>query len=415
MEENELSIHESVLLKIDEAIGDKKSPHRDRVNGGVRADLLANSMEGLDDRPAADYAYAIRDLRDSGDVADLGNLRLTEKGASRIRELRARSVRREPAERVAFLLMPFDESFDQLKKSIIEAGQSVGVRIKRADDIFSGGIILDQIEEEIRAAAAIIAVCTGQNANVFYELGIARQWHDKPILLAAKKDDLPFDVRHYRAILYEAKDMNELTKEVAAAILETIPSRSVDKKQTQSVGPSLVKFERASRQENGDLYRTEVRGAIETGVGTAGPRQRVVTDKRTITNYRIPITNVGAPLDSVRVHLVEIDPQVANVTGEVPLHVTHDNPPLEQYVYKQSFPMGEKETVHLDLAAMDNNDPKRCYIWNTNFEDAVQEVTLGGTHVLTLRAYTGTETAEAQYRVYADGLSARFEIEGPLT
>lgn len=88
---SELTIHEQMLLKIDEAIRDPESPHRDEVNGGVRADRLANSMEGVNGRPAADYAYAIRDLCDTGDVADLSRLRLTEKGALRVRGLREMS------------------------------------------------------------------------------------------------------------------------------------------------------------------------------------------------------------------------------------------------------------------------------------------------------------------------------------
>ena len=87
---SKLTIYEQMLLKIDDAIRDSESPHRDEVNGGVPADRLANSMDGVADRPAADYAYAIRDLCDTGDVADLGRLRLTEKGALRVGQLRQR-------------------------------------------------------------------------------------------------------------------------------------------------------------------------------------------------------------------------------------------------------------------------------------------------------------------------------------
>lgn len=91
MDDPDLTIHEITLLKIDEAIRDPESPHRNEVNGGVRADRLANSMDGVGDRPASDYSYAIRDLCDTGDAADLGKLRLTEKGESRVRELRRRA------------------------------------------------------------------------------------------------------------------------------------------------------------------------------------------------------------------------------------------------------------------------------------------------------------------------------------
>ena len=83
------TIHERILLRIDEALGEPHSPYRDEVTGGLRADRLANAMEGEEGRAAADYAYAIRDLRNSGDIADLSRLRLTEEGAIRVRALRS--------------------------------------------------------------------------------------------------------------------------------------------------------------------------------------------------------------------------------------------------------------------------------------------------------------------------------------
>lgn len=177
---------------------------------------------------------------------------------------------------------------------------------------------------------------------------------------------------------------------------------------------SVLHFGAPIRHEDGVLRRTQERGTIETSVGTAGPLQRVVTAEHRITNYRVPIANAGAAVHAVRVKLVEISPEVPGVSGEVPLHISYDDPPLSNYVYRESFPLARKETVQLDVVAMDNRRPECCYIWNSNFEDAVQEVKLGGTHIFTLRAYAGNVTAEARYKVYADAMSARLEMEGPL-
>jgi hypothetical protein len=175
-----------------------------------------------------------------------------------------------------------------------------------------------------------------------------------------------------------------------------------------------IRLGQPSRLEHGDLPRTEVRGTIETSVGTRGPRQRMVIRWSNITNYRIPITNDGAAAQEVRVKVIEFQPQVEGVSEEVTLHIAHDDPPLENYTFESSFPLARGETVHMDVVAMDEERPEVCYLWNIAFEDAVQQVKLGGTHWLKIRAYAGDVSAEARYRVYADALDRRLEMEGPL-
>lgn len=101
----------------------------------------------------------------------------------------------------AFLIMPFDNDLDWLREVIIEAALEENVDTTRADNIFSPGAILQQILENIDNADIIFAVCTGKNANVFFELGYA--WlHHKPILIAEDTKDLPFDIAAFRAELY---------------------------------------------------------------------------------------------------------------------------------------------------------------------------------------------------------------------
>lgn len=103
--------------------------------------------------------------------------------------------------RSGFIIMPFLDDLKWLHRTIVQAGARAGVALRRADDIFEPGIILDQIREAIDAADVIVAVCTGRNANVFFEMGLA--WRDhKPVLVADSIDDLPFDVAHYRTAIY---------------------------------------------------------------------------------------------------------------------------------------------------------------------------------------------------------------------
>lgn len=128
----------------------------------------------------------------------------------------------------AFLMMPFDPQLDWLRELIALAGQDAGVEVERADDIFAAGVIIDQVKDRIRQADAVIAVCTGKNANVFYELGISEHIH-QPILIAERSEDLPFDVHHFRGHFYggesEFDREDTLRSRVSRALQETLETR----------------------------------------------------------------------------------------------------------------------------------------------------------------------------------------------
>ena len=134
------------------------------------------------------------------------------------------------SEPVAFLLMPFDDHFDWLRQEVVAAGRDVGVSVKRADDIFAAGSFLEQIKDSIREADAIIAVCTGRNPNVFYELGLSEPLHD-PILIAEDAKDLPSDIAHLRAQLYGSpnppNNKDTLRGRIGQALQETLGTRGV--------------------------------------------------------------------------------------------------------------------------------------------------------------------------------------------
>ena len=120
-----------------------------------------------------------------------------------------------------FLLMPFSEDFDWLRDLVVRAGRSIGAQVERADNVFEAGIVVDQIARRIQKADAVVAVCTGQNANVFFELGLSDGLH-WPILLAESRADLPFNIQHYRTLIYGDWDEEKLEKSVSASLQDTI-------------------------------------------------------------------------------------------------------------------------------------------------------------------------------------------------
>ena len=103
-----------------------------------------------------------------------------------------------------FVLMPFCKALqpiydDHIKKIAIK----LGLKISRADDFFTADSVIANIWDAINAAKVVIADCTNRNPNVFYEIGIAHTLGKPVILIAQNNDDIPFDLRHIRSIVYE--------------------------------------------------------------------------------------------------------------------------------------------------------------------------------------------------------------------
>lgn len=62
---------------------------------------------------------------------------------------------------------------------------------------------MEDVAKGITESRIIIAEITDRNPNVFYELGAAHALGKNVILLAQNENDIPFDIRSHRCILYE--------------------------------------------------------------------------------------------------------------------------------------------------------------------------------------------------------------------
>lgn len=103
----------------------------------------------------------------------------------------------------AFVLMPFDSAFDDIYKLGIQAAASEqGVVAQRVDEQFYSEGMLDRIYRQIDAADFIIADMTGQNPNVFYEVGYAHAKDKLCTLLTQDASDIPFDLKQHRHLVY---------------------------------------------------------------------------------------------------------------------------------------------------------------------------------------------------------------------
>lgn len=106
---------------------------------------------------------------------------------------------------LCFVLMPFEKKFDAIYEKIIKkvVEDDCSYKCKRADEIFGTKPIIEDIWEYIRKAKFLISELTNKNPNVYYELGIAHALEKDVILITQNIDNVPFDLRHYRCLIYE--------------------------------------------------------------------------------------------------------------------------------------------------------------------------------------------------------------------
>jgi hypothetical protein len=99
-------------------------------------------------------------------------------------------------------MMPFDTSYTAVYKSLKTTVEKVGLRCRRADDIWENPAVIQDVVSLIDRSRAVICDCTGRNPNVFYEIGIAHTLGRKVILITQNPADIPFDLRHLRYLPY---------------------------------------------------------------------------------------------------------------------------------------------------------------------------------------------------------------------
>lgn len=120
---------------------------------------------------------------------------------------------------LASAMMPFDLSFNPVYDSIRGASENVGLRCRRADDIWEHAAIIQDVVSLIDRSRIVVCDCSGRNPNVFYEAGIAHSLGREVILITQSEHDIPFDLRHLRHIRY----LNNA--EGRAALTEALQSR----------------------------------------------------------------------------------------------------------------------------------------------------------------------------------------------
>lgn len=122
---------------------------------------------------------------------------------------------------LCFVIMPFNDAMkpiydDHIKKVI----KKEGLTCIRADEIVGVNSITKDIWEQENRARLLIADLTTKNPNVFYELGLAHALGKDVVLLAQSIEDVPFDLKSLRCIIYSytPRGIKEMEEKLSATV-----------------------------------------------------------------------------------------------------------------------------------------------------------------------------------------------------
>jgi hypothetical protein len=105
-----------------------------------------------------------------------------------------------------FMIMPFKNDLTRVFTEVIKPLMGeMGLSVARGDEFNSTqGVVMEEVWSALNYCQFVIAEITGGNDNVFYELGIAHTLNKPAILItqAQRPEDVPFDIRHLRYIVY---------------------------------------------------------------------------------------------------------------------------------------------------------------------------------------------------------------------
>ncbi len=220
--------------KVDDHYGKKRIPEdeyflnslvrefsipRDRAN--AFADVFRTNLSFL--RTFNVQTETVVDSNSSRPLAHIDSTQPTTAKENRVREFLD----------TCFVMMPFGGWFDRYYQEIyVPAIKEAGLEPIRADELFSTGSVMEQIWDQISNAKVLIADLTDKNPNVFYELGLSHAARKPVVFTAARVDDVPFDLRHLRVIVYEVREPEwapKLRKSVTEYLRTTLkdPAKSI--------------------------------------------------------------------------------------------------------------------------------------------------------------------------------------------
>jgi len=119
--------------------------------------------------------------------------------------------RKQGEPRSAFVAMPYGHLwFQSVRDVIVTSASDNGFIAEVSKDLATPGLITDQIWQGIRRAEVVVVDISGNNPNVFYELGLAHALGKEVILIAQGSETPPFDISIARLLHYDLQALPAL-------------------------------------------------------------------------------------------------------------------------------------------------------------------------------------------------------------
>jgi hypothetical protein len=130
----------------------------------------------------------------------------------------------QPGElRECFLALPTKDWAPRVKQTIEAAAARFHCTL--SIDLAAPGDIINQVWQDIRRSEVIVADLTGDNPNVFYEMGLAHALGKAVIMIRQKNTTrVPFDVSKHKYRDYDIAELGELQTWLADAF-RSVPPR----------------------------------------------------------------------------------------------------------------------------------------------------------------------------------------------
>ena len=100
------------------------------------------------------------------------------------------------------VMMPMDARLNPVYSTICEVAAEFEMDCKRADDIWESHAIMEDVVSLIFRSRIVIVDCSGDNPNVYYEMGIAHTLGRDVIPISQSDSRIPFDISHHRVHKY---------------------------------------------------------------------------------------------------------------------------------------------------------------------------------------------------------------------
>lgn len=114
--------------------------------------------------------------------------------------------------RLLFFASPFSDDFRWVREAVAAACRELHVEFRAADEMaMPGSDLLPALRQEIKKATFAVAVISGYNPNVMYELGLLH-CESKPTVILSDQQTfktLPFDFRTLFIVTYDSSEKNQ--------------------------------------------------------------------------------------------------------------------------------------------------------------------------------------------------------------